>query len=82
MSSKVAILHPETTTPSALLAQVANWEGLDGVVCMVRINDGWSTCWSSGINLGSLSMACLKLQADVVARMHDIDDSPTGPEGA
>ena len=60
----------------ALLAQVAEREGVDAVVMVVRTNNQWTTCWGSGdaeLNLGSLSMATLKLMSDVQLTLHEID---------
>jgi hypothetical protein len=68
--NKVAILHPEKASPTALLAQVAADETVDGVIILVRRDDSWSSCWSGKINYGSLSMATLKLQHDIMHQIH------------
>ena len=62
----------------ALLAQIAEREGVDAVVIAVRTNDRWSTCWGAGdnpLNNGSLSMAALKMLGDVLAEIHVDENS-------
>ena len=60
-----------------LLAQVADREGVDAVVMVVRINNRWSTCWSDGadggLNLGGLSMAAMKLFHDIQLEINEIE---------
>lgn len=58
----------------ALLAQIAEREGVEAVVMAVKIDGRWSTCWGSGeakLDLGSLSMAALKILRDVTVTLHD-----------
>ena len=69
MTEKIAHLHPELgVDPQALLAQVAEREGLQAVVVVARICGRWYTCWGGGKNLdnGSKSMAALTLLNDVM----------------
>lgn len=69
-------LRPEKdTTVDVLLSQIRE-DGIDGLVAIVRLDGCWKTCWTSGIDLGGLSMAALKLQADVIHEIHRKEDHP------
>jgi hypothetical protein len=57
-------------SPHTLLAQVAERDGLDAVVVVARVDGAWSVCWSTGMDLGGLSMASMKLTADVTDALH------------
>ena len=81
MSGKVQIIRPEAASPSATLADVANRDGLDGVVVIARVNGSWSTAWSADVALASLCMASMKLQSDLIDAMHDQDVRPNVPDG-
>jgi hypothetical protein len=78
--AKIAFLDSQKVNPRALLHSVAEHADLDGVLLVVRRGDGgWNTCWSSGITMGGLCMASMKLDYDVKQFMHDgctVDDAP------
>ena len=71
---EIEVIHG-VVSPRALLGQVMGREGVDGVVIVVRIDDKWQSCWSSGVNMGGLSMAALALQHDVIATIYSEDSS-------
>jgi hypothetical protein len=79
MSGKIAFLS-EIVSPHALLAQIAEREGLEGFVAIVRVNDSWYSCWSTGFDHGSLCMAAVKLLADVQANMYGEEMRWSPPE--
>ena len=80
--SKIAILRPTEASPTAILADVANRDDLDGVIIMARVGGKWSTTWSAGVTLASLCMATMKLQADVTSYMHDEQERGPLPDKA
>jgi hypothetical protein len=69
--SKLVVLRPEKISVQALLHQVLEDSEVDGVIVVARRDGRWSTCWSTGINIGSLSMAALKLVHDTTEFMHE-----------
>jgi hypothetical protein len=77
--SKIIFLN--AVSPQALLAQIAEREGLDGFVGVVRVNGCWYSCWPDGLDHGALSMAAVKLLTDVQARMHGEELTWTPPQG-
>lgn len=70
---KIAFLGAKVAA-RPLLASVAESEELEAVICLVRQDGRWSTCWSSGIDMGSLCMSSMKFQNDVIAFIHDADE--------
>jgi len=81
--SKITVLDPVKGLHwRTLLAQIADEPGTDAVVCVVRINGAWTTCWSSGekapLDLGGISMATLKLTCDVTSFIHTLDSNAQG----
>ncbi|MGH9806521.1 MAG: hypothetical protein ACRD9W_04560 [Terriglobia bacterium] len=81
MSGKIAFLNKEVISPAVLLAQVAEREGLEAVVILVRVNGCWISCQSSSVTTAGLSMAALKLLSDAQDLMHDVEASWSPPEG-
>lgn len=71
MADKVEILTPEMASPQAILADVMNREGLDGVVVIARFDGGWETAWSTGVDVANLCMASMRLEHDVQEWMHE-----------
>ena len=72
----IEIFDPKKVSVPALLAQIAEYPDLDAVVAVVRVGGCWRTAWSTGIDLGGLSMASLKLTGDIIAELHRGDDEP------
>lgn len=69
-------LRPEKdTTVDVLLAQIKD-SSADGIVAVVLEDGCWRTCWTSGICLNDLTMAAMKLQADVIYEIHREEDQP------
>lgn len=72
---EVCFINDKVVPWRALLAQIADYEGVDAIVAVVRINGCWTTCWSSGENApldnGGKSMAALKLLNDVTFSIHE-----------
>jgi hypothetical protein len=76
---KIAFLGNNVSVP-ALLASVAEREGLDAVVMVCRVNGCWETCWSNDIDYGGLSMAALKLLTAAEDAMHGRPSTWSPPE--
>ena len=79
MPSKIAFLTKEIS-PHLLCAHIADTENLEMVVAVVRIDGHWRTTWSNGGDTASLSMAALKLMADIQDKMHGMDSTWSPPE--
>jgi hypothetical protein len=77
-------LNNKSVSVPVLLAQIAARDDLDAIVAVVRVDGRWRTAWTSGIDLGGLSMAAIKLHADVAQEMHRTEADPrpglSGPE--
>ena len=69
-------------SPAALLASIAEREGMDAVIVVVRIDGCWGSCWSGGIDLGGMSMAALKLLYDVQSLINDDDQIETSDDAS
>jgi hypothetical protein len=54
----------------ALLHQILEREGVDAVMCVVRVDGRWVTCWSNE-TLGGRALAAMKLFNDVLT---DVDE--------
>ena len=74
--SNVHPLGEKSITVPYLLAQIGEGSEIDGLVCVVRMDGKWQTCWSTGVDLGSLSMATMKLLSDVTDEMHRPSHEP------
>lgn len=72
----VVCLDERSVSVSALLAQIAEHPGVDAVVAVIRVDGCWRTVWTSGVNLGGLSMAAMKLMSDSMQEVHREDDAP------
>ena len=57
----------------ALLHQVLQRPGLDGVVIVARIDGKWETCWGGEVNTASLCLAAMKLFHDVTKDVAEDD---------
>jgi len=79
MSKKIVNLDPTKVNPTTLLAQIAEREGLEAVVAVVRVDGYWHVAWSSDVDNGGLSMAALKLMFDVSRALHGDYSSPWTP---
>ena len=67
----VVALRESGVTVDVLISQIKEGETpVDGLVCVVRRDGCWQTCWTTGVDLGSLSMAAMKLFSDVTVEMH------------
>lgn len=67
--SKIVFIGHKVS-PQALLAQIAERDGMEAVVAVVRVNGCWECCWSSGMDSGGLSMAAIKLLGDTQSWIH------------
>lgn len=72
----VVCLDGSKVSVPTLLAQIAEYPGLDAVVAVVRVDGCWRTAWSSGVDLGGLSMASMKLTYDIQQELHREADDP------
>ena len=70
--SKIAFIDENSISPTVLLASVAEREDLEGVVVVAKCDGCWAVCWSKGVMLSGLSMAAVKLLADVQAQIHGL----------
>lgn len=80
---KISFINMQSVSPKALLAHIAEDETVDAIVVVVRRNHQWSTTWSSpGLDSGSLCMASMALQHDVMERIYtdDPEDVHYGPD--
>jgi hypothetical protein len=73
--SKIESLRPNSLGWRTLLAQLADNDDVEAVVCVVRVGGAWHTCWSNERHSG-LAMAAMKLFADVTDWMHNSPDVP------
>ena len=73
---KVVSLDGSKVSVTTLLAQMAEYPDLDAVVAVVRVDGCWRTVWSTGIDLGGLSLAAVKLFNDVAIELHRPSDEP------
>lgn len=78
----VTALNDRSVGVSVLLAQIAEYgDELDAMVAVLRIDGCWRTVWTSGIDLGGLSMAAMKLSHDVTHEIHCADGVRVGFSG-
>jgi hypothetical protein len=78
MSEKIAFLRGRVSIP-ALLASIAEREGLGAVVMVCRVNGCWDVCWADGLTSGGLSMAAIKLMSVVQDAIHGMPSSGSSP---
>ena len=60
----------------ALLGQMAENEEMDAFVAVIRVDGCWRTIWTSGLDLGGLSLAAMKLSYDASVELHRGEDAP------
>lgn len=62
----VQLKASDTLNHRALLHQVLEREGFEGVVLVARFNGKWETCWGGDVSNANLCMATMKLLHDVL----------------
>jgi hypothetical protein len=65
MDEKIVHFGKGQVNHRALLHQVLERDGVDGVVLAVCVDGRWETCWGGDLDYGSLCMASMKLTRDV-----------------
>ena len=73
----VVALNDDSVSVEVLLNQIAaSTSPVDALVCVIRRDGRWETCWTSHVDLGNLSMATMKLLSDVTEEMHRARHEP------
>lgn len=72
--AKIVNLNPNKIGWKPLFHQILEQEGVEAIVCIVRVDGRWCTAWSNESN-GGLAMATMKLQHDVNAWIHEMEES-------
>lgn len=67
---KIVILSRDQVPWNVLLHQILEQDGVEAVVCVVRRNGQWGTCWSND-TYGGLGLATMKLVGDVLVFINE-----------
>jgi hypothetical protein len=74
MAEKILLLDPDKLPWRVVLHRILEREGVEAVMCVVRIDDRWHTTWSNEA-LGGLAMGAMKLFRDVSDFLEDDEEA-------